>query len=228
MIPGIDGGDGGYDESVRGAECDMHHVGRGGSSVRGRPCLPSPQRRADYAQTDWSPVESFLFLAGPGPRSGLRWDLSRPVARELRMRDKMQAKMMSLSLSLCPGTQMSNIEASLWREKEKLREETDARCIKMLEQALSGSERADVEFVFGEGGGQQGSVRGHWGMLCAGSETFDAMFRSGMSEAKERKIRVPPGVEVASFRGFLEWIYLGGLDLALSPSMRGHDDCVVV
>lgn len=42
VLPGIAGGDGGYDERVRGVGCEMYHEGRGGSSVRGRPCLPSP------------------------------------------------------------------------------------------------------------------------------------------------------------------------------------------
>jgi hypothetical protein len=83
----------------------------------------------------------------------------------------------------------------------------EARCVRMLEQALSGSEDADVQFVF-EGRGV-GSVRGHRGMLCAGSKEYCGMFRSGMVEEQEGKIAVPPCVGVQSFRGFLEWVYLG-------------------
>ena len=83
----------------------------------------------------------------------------------------------------------------------------DARCDKMLQQALSGSEDADVDFVFE--GGQIGGVKGHRGMLCAGSLEYAGLFRSGMVEAQEGKIRVPPGIGAASFRGFLEWLYLG-------------------
>ena len=92
-----------------------------------------------------------------------------------------------------------------------LEEGSDARCQKMLGQALSGSDEADVEFIFdGKRQGRGlGSVRGHRGMLCAGSEEYAGMFRSGMVEEKEGRIRVPPGVGVESFRGFLEWLYLG-------------------
>jgi hypothetical protein len=57
--------------------------------------------------------------------------------------------------------------------------------------------------------GGVGSVRGHRGMLCAGSEEYCGMFRSGMVEEQEGKVAVPPCVGVESFRGFLEWVYLG-------------------
>jgi hypothetical protein len=81
----------------------------------------------------------------------MRWDLSRPVAMELKAQKKRDEK--------TERGHFSRRAATLWRQKEKLRKGTDARCVKMLEQALSGSESADVEFVFGEGGGQhQGSV----------------------------------------------------------------------
>ena len=35
------------------------------------------------------------------------------------------------------------------------------------------------------------------------------MFRSGMVEGKEGKIRVPPGVSLQAYRGLLEFVYLG-------------------
>jgi hypothetical protein len=95
----------------------------------------------------------------------------------------------------------------LEQENRVLKEGSDARCTRMLQQALSGSDDADVDFVFD--GGQMGVVKGHRGMLCAGSEEYAAMFRSGMVEAQEGKIRVPPGIGTDSFRGFLEWLYLG-------------------
>jgi len=88
-----------------------------------------------------------------------------------------------------------------------LKEGSDARCTRMLQQALEGSDDADVDFVFDSG--QMGAVKGHRGMLCAGSEEYAGLFRSGMVEAQEGKIRVPPVIGVASFRGFLEWLYLG-------------------
>ena len=90
-----------------------------------------------------------------------------------------------------------------------LKEGSDARCTRMLQQALEGSDDADVDFVFDSG--QIGVVKGHRGMLCAGSEEYAGLFRSGMVEAQEGKIRVPPVIGVASFRGFLEWLYLGEL-----------------
>ena len=94
-------------------------------------------------------------------------------------------------------------------ENRILREGSDARCTRMLQQALEGSDDADVDFVFDSG--QIGVVKGHRGMLCAGSEEYAGLFRSGMVEAQEGKIRVPPVIGVASFRGFLEWLYLGEL-----------------
>ena len=97
----------------------------------------------------------------------------------------------------------------LEQENRILREGSDARCTRMLQQALEGSDDADVDFVFDSG--QIGVVKGHRGMLCAGSEEYAGLFRSGMVEAQEGKIRVPPVIGVASFRGFLEWLYLGEL-----------------
>jgi len=95
----------------------------------------------------------------------------------------------------------------LEEEIRSLKEGSDARCTRMLQQALEGSDDADVDFVFDSG--QMGVVKGHRGMLCAGSEEYAGLFRSGMVEAQEGKIRVPPVIGVASFRGFLEWLYLG-------------------
>ena len=94
-------------------------------------------------------------------------------------------------------------------ENRILKEGSDARCTRMLQQALEESDNADVDFVFDSG--QMGVVKGHRGMLCAGSEEYAGLFRSGMVEAQEGKIRVPPVIGVASFRGFLEWLYLGEL-----------------
>ena len=109
-------------------------------------------------------------------------------------------------------------------ENRILREGSDARCTRMLQQALEGSDDADVDFVFDSG--QIGVVKGHRGMLCAGSEEYAGLFRSGMVEAQEGKIRVPPVIGVASFRGFLEWLYLGECeyvfaDLVLSERCDG-------
>ena len=94
----------------------------------------------------------------------------------------------------------------LEREIERLCGGTDARCRKMLAQALSQSDDADVRFVSEDG---TSHVSGHRGMLCAASEAFDGMFRSGMVEGREGAVRVAPGVSVCAFRGFLEWVYLG-------------------
>ena len=82
------------------------------------------------------------------------------------------------------------------------------RCKAMLEQALSGSKHGDVRFVLGDG---SSPLSGHRAVLChsAVSEEYASMFRSGMVEEKEGKIRVPPGVSVEGYRGLLEWVYLG-------------------
>jgi hypothetical protein len=95
-------------------------------------------------------------------------------------------------------------------ENRALKEGSDTRCTKMLQQALSGSDDADVDFLIG-GGSQGVGLRGHQGMLCAGSKEYAGLFRSGMVEAQEGKIGVPPCVGAESFRGFLEWLYLGEL-----------------
>ena len=80
------------------------------------------------------------------------------------------------------------------------------RCEGMLEQGLSKSEYADVRFVFDDG---KSHASGHRGILCAASEVLRGMFGSGMVEEREGTVRVPPGMSVVSFRGFLEWVYLG-------------------
>ena len=103
------------------------------------------------------------------------------------------------------GTTRAYIQ-QLEEENRMLREGSDARCTRMLQQALEGTDDADVDFVFDSG--QTGVMKGHRGMLCAGSEEYAGLFRSGMVEAQEGKIRVPPVIGVASFRGFLEWLYL--------------------
>jgi hypothetical protein len=75
----------------------------------------------------------------------------------------------------------------------------------MLEQALSCSHLADVQFVFDDG---KRHVWGHRGMLSAAGGAFEGMFRSGMREEREGEVRVR-GVSVGGFRGFLEYVYLG-------------------
>ena len=76
----------------------------------------------------------------------------------------------------------------------------------MLEQALSGSRHGDVRFVLEDG---SSPLSGHRAVLCAASEEYAGMFRNGMMEEKEGKIRVPPGVNLQAYRGLLEFVYLG-------------------
>ena len=78
-------------------------------------------------------------------------------------------------------------------------------CSMLLEQALNCSELADVKFVFDDG---KSMLSGHRSVLCSASETFRGMFRSGMREARTGEVHVR-GVSRRSFRGFLEWLYLG-------------------
>ena len=145
-------------------------------------------------------------IAEAGLGDGPRWDLKGAcAAKVLVTREQVEKELKAIDF---------NKSAKIWAYIEQLeaRVETleggcEARCVRMLGQALSGSEDADVQFVFE--GGVVGSVRGHRGMLCAGSEGFAGMFRSGMVEEQEGKIAVPPCVGVESFRGFLEWVYLG-------------------
>lgn len=78
-------------------------------------------------------------------------------------------------------------------------------CGNLLEQALNCSELADVEFVFDDG---ESRLSGHRSVLCAVSQTYKGMFRAGMIEARTGKVPVR-GISRRSFRGFLEWLYLG-------------------
>ena len=146
-------------------------------------------------------------IAEAGLGDGPRWDLKGACANA---KDKVTREEVDKELEDIDFNKSAKIRAYL--EQLEARVETleggcEARCVRMLGQALSGSEDADLQFVFG--GGEVGSVRGHRGMLCAGSEGFAGMFRSGMVEEQEGKIAVPPSVGVESFRGFLEWVYLG-------------------
>ena len=89
----------------------------------------------------------------------------------------------------------------------------------MLGQALSGSEHGDVRFEFEDG---RSPLSGHRAVLCAVSEEYGGMFRSGMVEEKKGVVRVPPGVSEAGYRGLLEWVYLGGSTLSDSLSLPFH------
>jgi len=144
-------------------------------------------------------------IAEAGLGDGPRWDLKGACAAK----DKVTREEVDKELEDIDFNKSATIRAYI--EQLEARVETleggcEARCVRMMEQALSGSNDADVQFVFD---GRVGSVRGHRGMLCAGSEGFAGMFRSGMVEEQEGKIAVPPRVGVESFRGFLEWVYLG-------------------
>ena len=145
------------------------------------------------------------MIAEAGLGDGPRWDLKGACAAK----DEVTREEVDKELEAIDEDQSAKIRAYL-KQLEARVEATEggceARCVRMLGQALSGSEHADVQFVFD---GRVGSVRGHRGMLCAGSEGFACMFRSGMVEEQEGKVAVPPCVGVESFRGFLEWVYLG-------------------
>jgi hypothetical protein len=139
--------------------------------------------------------------------NGPKWDLKEACAND---KDEVTREEVDKELKTIDEDKCAKIRAYLKQLEAKI-EATDkgceARCNMMLVQALSGSKNADVQFVFE--GGRVGSVRGHRGMLCAASEEFAGMFRSGMVEEQEGKIAVPPCVGEESFRGFLEWVYLG-------------------
>ena len=95
------------------------------------------------------------------------------------------------------------------------------RCGALLEQALEGSEHGDVSFRFEDG---KTPFTGHRAVLCAASEEYAGMFRSGMVEGQEGVIGVPPGVSEAGYRGLLEWVYLG--ESALAPLLVFISLCV--
>jgi hypothetical protein len=144
-------------------------------------------------------------IAEAGLGDGPRWDLKGACAAK----DEVKREEVDKELEAIGFNKSVKIRAYLKRLEarvEAMEGGCEARCERMLEQALSGSEDADVQFVF-EGG--VGSVRGHRGMLCAGSKEYCGMFESGMVEEQEGKVAVPPCVGVQSFRGFLEWVYLG-------------------
>jgi hypothetical protein len=147
-----------------------------------------------------------VCVAEAGLGSGPRWDLREACAAK---GDEVTREEVDKELEDIDKDKSAKIRAyieQLEARMEAIEGGCEARCVRMLEQGLSGSEDADVQFVFD---GRVGSVRGHRGMLCAGSEGFAGMFRSGMVEEQEGKIAVPPCVGVESFRGFLEWVYLG-------------------
>mgnify|MGYP002476438746 CR=1 FL=1 len=143
--------------------------------------------------------------AGPRLGDGPRWDLRRADAarEEVVTREEVDKELEGHADLI----KMRRYIEQLERENRSMREGSDARCSKMLGDALSGSEDGtDVVFVFGDG---HGKVCGHRGMLCAGSEAFAGMFRSGMVEEQEGKINIPSVIGTAALRGLLEWVYLG-------------------
>ncbi len=79
------------------------------------------------------------------------------------------------------------------------------RCETLLEQAITCSPFADVQFIFDDGCSE---LCAHRAMLCGASEVFKSMFENGMLEKTTGQVRVR-GISRESFRGFLEWIYLG-------------------
>jgi hypothetical protein len=112
-------------------------------------------------------------------------------------------------------TKVENLKTDVETKLERLETENARlrrRCGALLEQALEGSEHGDVSFRFEEG---RSPLTGHRAVLCAASEEYAGMFRSGMVEGQEGIIGVPPGVSEAGYRGLLEWVYLG--KSALSP-----------
>ena len=121
-----------------------------------------------------------LCVCGTGPRlgGGRKWDLRRAVERSLSKRGDGEREEVCLLRRNAEG---------------------------MLEQALSCSRQADVEFEFEDGARL---VKGHRGVLCCGSEEFKGMFQSGMREDSSGVVCVH-GVSRSSFKGFLEWMYLG-------------------
>jgi hypothetical protein len=89
--------------------------------------------------------------------------------------------------------------------KEQVEKELDVlrmRCHSMLSQA----QFSDVEFFFED---SEETLHGHRAMLCAVSQSFRCMFRSTMKETKTKRVQVPPGISSSSFKGFLEFVYMG-------------------
>ena len=142
--------------------------------------IPEGNRRESRRfGADDSP-HSPLEIGGADLGSGPRWDLRPGMKQTLRAKDM----------------------DALKQENNRLLK----RCEAMLEQALSGSEHGDVRFVLEDG---SSPLSGHRAVLCAVSEEYAGMFRSGMVEGKEGKIRVSPGVSLQAYRGLLEFVYLG-------------------
>jgi len=146
------------------------------------------------------------LILGGGPK----WELGEAVAARKQVQRTLEVdEELKRHADLLPWT--AEYIEKLESELESRCAEPDARCKKMLDQAMSKSREADVQFVFEE---EQSHLSGHRGMLCAGSELFAAMFRHEMKEAQEGKVHVQPGIDVSSFRGFLEWLYLGESSVA--------------
>ena len=138
---------------------------------------------------------------GDGPIWNLRGALTKEEGVEREEVDK-ELKCLRLKDTNQTRAYIKQLE----QEVESLKGGTDARCRRLLEQGLSQSLDADVKFVFDDG---RKPLSGHRGMLCAASEEFAEMLRSGKVEDRDGMVRVPPGVSVSAFRGFLEWVYLG-------------------
>ena len=102
----------------------------------------------------------------------------------------------------------------------KLLEQANARltvrCQGMLNQGMVESVCTDVTFVL-DGG--KTVLHAHWGMLCLVSSVLKGMFESGLAEYHEGRIMVPPEISMASFRGFLEFVYLGEWHMCLLVSV---------
>ena len=60
--------------------------------------------------------------------------------------------------------------------------------------------------------GTMSGVSGHRSILSGVSAKFENMFRIGMMEKQTGEVEVP-AVSRASFVGFLEWLYLGGVPM---------------
>jgi hypothetical protein len=149
--------------------------------------------------------------AEAGLGDGPRWDLEEAcAAKDEVTREEVDTELYHIDFDEDQSVKIQAYLKQLETRIETLEGGCEARCVRMLKQALSGSDHADVQFVFHGG---VGSVRGHREMLSAASEVYCSMFRSGMVEEQEGKITVPPCVGVESFRGFLEWVYLGEFSL---------------
>ena len=161
------------------------------------------------ARADTLTLESGYAGADLGP--GKRWGLGNAVHSDGVDRQRVIDSLASMSTDkdvTTMGTDDKAIATIIADNARLLR-----RCKAMLGQALSGSEHGDVRFEFEDG---RSSLSGHLAVLCAVSEEYEGMFRSGMVEEKRGVVRVPPGVSESGYRGLLEWVYLGE---DLSPSV---------